>query len=102
MSLQRRFVDADRQDPVAEQKQGRAASDEMPSTINATVLFEIVRREASLTGAVTTPAELVRPVLGVLDGHVARCGTDVAKSAVPAHPLYVDPEARRGRSVLGR
>ena len=40
--------------------------------------------------------------LGVLDGQVARCGTDVAKSAVPAHPLCVHSEARRGRSVLGR
>ena len=28
----------------------------------------------------------MRPVLGVVDGEVARCGTDVAKSAGPARP----------------
>jgi hypothetical protein len=27
------------------------------------------------------------PVFGMLDGDVARCGTDVANSAVPAHRL---------------
>ena len=48
------------------------------------------------------PAELMRALLGMLDGQVARCGTNVAKSAVPAHPPYVDSEARRGRIVLGR
>ena len=48
------------------------------------------------------PAELMEALLGVLDGQVVRCGTDVAKLAVPADPLYGDSEARRGRSVLGR
>jgi hypothetical protein len=48
-------------------------------------VFEIVWSIAHRWGY--DPAELVRPVLGVLDGHVARRGTDVAKSAVPAHPL---------------
>jgi hypothetical protein len=41
----------------------------------------------------------MRALPGVLIGQVARCGTDVAKSAVPTYPLYVDSEARRGRSV---
>ena len=48
------------------------------------------------------PAEPRRPLLGVLDGQVGRSGTDVTSSAVRAHPLYVDSDARRGRSVLGR
>jgi hypothetical protein len=77
------------------------------STIDATVLAGDVQVRDRLEGGFAhrrgyDPAGPVRPVLGVLDGHVARWGTDVAKSAVPAHPLYVDPEARRGRSVLGR
>jgi hypothetical protein len=46
--------------------------------------------------------ELMRASVGVLDDRVAGCGGDLPKSAVVAHPLYVDAEARSGRSVLGR
>src|ERR1700749_4390725 len=92
---------------VAERKQAVPRASRCRSMIDATVLAGTCRVRDRLKGGFALrrgydPAELMGALLGVLDGQVARCGTDVAKSAVPAHPLYVDSEARRGRSVLGR
>jgi hypothetical protein len=77
------------------------------STTDATVLAGTCSVRDRLEGGIAhrrghDPADLVRPVLGVLDGHVARCRSDVAKLSRSDASAVLDPEARRGRSVLGR
>jgi len=58
LSAQRRFADADRQDPVTDRKQGRAASDQVPVDDRCDSLGGDVKCLRSSGGRLRSPARL--------------------------------------------